>query len=296
MVLGHAHVDHRGAAHELGDVPVLCHPAERAEAEGDGGLGYVRFELLPPHARVVYPRLFKLWDGGPVEIAGTVDEGDDVSGFSPVHLPGHAPGQVALFRERDGVALTTDVLLHARHPHRPGREAGARAPRLPAGPRAGPRLDPELAGARASSAWPGHAEPVTGDVAAELRAAAERLMGKRSRRRGARGALAAPESEYTSAGRRRPGAARRDDARHAARVRRRRRPASPLSREDAWQRAVEFLFERLAVRWEIAGTEPITRQKELLGRFRFATAEERRWIRDVLREHLAEHFPELEAP
>ena len=38
-----------------------------------------------------------------------------------------------------------------------------------------------------------------------------------------------------------------------------------LSREDAWQRAVEFLFERLAVRWEIAGTEPLTRQKELLG-------------------------------
>ena len=38
-----------------------------------------------------------------------------------------------------------------------------------------------------------------------------------------------------------------------------------LSQEDAWQRAVEFLFERLAVRWDIAGTEPITRQKELLG-------------------------------
>jgi hypothetical protein len=71
---------------------------------------------------------------------------------------------------------------------------------------------------------------------------------------------------------------------------------SPLSREDAWQRAVEFLFERLAVRWEIAGTEPIVKQKELLGRFRFATADERRWIRDMLREHLAEHFPDLEAP
>jgi hypothetical protein len=69
-----------------------------------------------------------------------------------------------------------------------------------------------------------------------------------------------------------------------------------LSREDAWQRAVEFLFERLAVRWEIAGTEPITRQKDLLARFRFATQDERRWIRDVLREHLAEHFPDLEAP
>ena len=76
----------------------------------------------------------------------------------------------------------------------------------------------------------------------------------------------------------------------------RRAAGSPLSREDAWQRAVEFLFERLAVRWEIAGAEPMTRQKELLGRFRFATKDERRWIRDVLREHLAEHFPELPAP
>jgi hypothetical protein len=69
-----------------------------------------------------------------------------------------------------------------------------------------------------------------------------------------------------------------------------------LSQEDAWQRAVEFLFERLAVRWEIAGAEPLTRQKELLGRFRFATAGERQWIRGVLREHLAEHFPDMEAP
>ena len=70
----------------------------------------------------------------------------------------------------------------------------------------------------------------------------------------------------------------------------------PLSREDAWQRSVEFLFERLAVRWEIAGTEPLTRQQELLARFRFAATPERQWIREVLREHLAEHVPDLEAP
>jgi hypothetical protein len=42
--------------------------------------------------------------------------------------------------------------------------------------------------------------------------------------------------------------------------------------------------------------EPITRQKELLARFRMASQAERRWIRDVLREHVAEHFPELPAP
>ena len=69
-----------------------------------------------------------------------------------------------------------------------------------------------------------------------------------------------------------------------------------LSQEDAWQRAVEFLFERLVVRWEIAGTEPITRQKELLARFRFASVDERRWIRETLRTHLADHFPDMEAP
>jgi len=65
--------------------------------------------------------------------------------------------------------------------------------------------------------------------------------------------------------------------------------------EDAWQRGVEFLFERLAVRWEIAG-EPIEKQQELLARYRFASQEERAWIRGVLREHLAEWFPDVQAP
>jgi hypothetical protein len=70
---------------------------------------------------------------------------------------------------------------------------------------------------------------------------------------------------------------------------------SPLSQEDAWQRAVEFLFERLAVRWTISGV-PVEKQKELLQRFRFASQDERRWIREVLREHLAEWFPDMTAP
>jgi hypothetical protein len=73
------------------------------------------------------------------------------------------------------------------------------------------------------------------------------------------------------------------------------RDGSPLSHEDAWHRAVEFLFERLAVRWEIAGA-PIERQRELLQRFRVASAKERAWIRGVLREHCAEHFPDVQAP
>jgi hypothetical protein len=65
--------------------------------------------------------------------------------------------------------------------------------------------------------------------------------------------------------------------------------------EDSWHRAVEFLFERLAERWTVAGV-PTEGQKELLARYRVANADERRWIRDVLRGHLTEHFPDVEAP
>ena len=55
------------------------------------------------------PWMLKLWDGGPVEIAGTVAEGDDVAGFEVVHIPGHAPGQIALWRASDRLALVSDT-------------------------------------------------------------------------------------------------------------------------------------------------------------------------------------------
>jgi hypothetical protein len=67
------------------------------------------------------------------------------------------------------------------------------------------------------------------------------------------------------------------------------------TREDAWQRATELLFEHLAVRWVIAGA-PIERQRELLARFRAASPAERAWVREALREHCAEHFPDVSAP
>jgi hypothetical protein len=65
------------------------------------------------------------------------------------------------------------------------------------------------------------------------------------------------------------------------------------SAEDRWQRRVEFLFERLAVRWEIAGL-PLESQKELLGRYRMASFEERRAVRDMLAEHLRGRLPDVE--
>jgi hypothetical protein len=64
------------------------------------------------------------------------------------------------------------------------------------------------------------------------------------------------------------------------------------SAEDRWQRRVEFLFERLAVRWEIAGL-PLQDQKELLGRYRMASSSEREHVRRALDEHLAKHHPDV---
>ncbi len=71
--------------------------------------------------------------------------------------------------------------------------------------------------------------------------------------------------------------------------------AGGLHRDDAWQRAIELLFERLVASWTVAGLE-MTGQKELLARYRMASGDERTFVRGALREHLAENFPELEAP
>lgn len=167
IVLGHAHVDHRGAAPGL-DAPVLCHPDDRADAEADGGLHYQDLSKLMPPARWVYPGLMKHWDGGPVTISGTVEEGDDVAGFEVVHLPGHAPGQIAMWRESDRLALVSDA-FYTVDPH-----TGMKVkPRLAHEAfnhdraRALASLD-KLALLRPNAAWPGHADPILGDVYSAL--------------------------------------------------------------------------------------------------------------------------------
>ncbi|MDP9294146.1 MAG: ester cyclase, partial [Actinomycetota bacterium] len=156
LVLGHSHGDHRGAAAAL-KVPTLCHPAERVDAEGDGGAHYFDHSKLGIPARWTMPRMLEWWDGGPVEIAGTLDENDDVSGFRVVHLPGHAPGQIALFREADRLALTSDC-FYTLDP-----ETGRKGP--PRLPHRGFNLDSEqardsmrkLAALEPAAAWAGHA-------------------------------------------------------------------------------------------------------------------------------------------
>jgi steroid delta-isomerase-like uncharacterized protein len=173
IVLGHADCDHRGAAPAF-DVPVYCHPADRAAAESDADMrDYWDLAKLDPHGRVVLGRSFARWDGGAVKITGTVQEGDEVAGFRVIDLPGHAPGLIGLYRESDRLALVSDC-FYTLDPQT-GRKGGPRIPH--------PAFDADLDQTRASirkvadlepaEAWPGHADPVRGQVADELRRAAD---------------------------------------------------------------------------------------------------------------------------
>jgi hypothetical protein len=67
---------------------------------------------------------------------------------------------------------------------------------------------------------------------------------------------------------------------------------SAASLDDAWRRRSELLFERLAVRWEIAGL-PLDDQKMLLGRYRMADSDTQRWVRETIDRHIERHIPEL---
>jgi glyoxylase-like metal-dependent hydrolase (beta-lactamase superfamily II) len=172
IVLGHGHPDHRGVAPGLGDVPVLCHPDEVTDAEGDGGRSYFDLSQLEPHGRVLLGAMLGVWDGGPVSIAATVSEGDDVAGFEVVHLPGHAPGLIGLWRASDRLALVSDCFYtldpqtglhgHPRVPHRAFNWDTEIA-------RASIR---KLAALEPATAWAGHADPLTGDVRGQLERAA----------------------------------------------------------------------------------------------------------------------------
>jgi glyoxylase-like metal-dependent hydrolase (beta-lactamase superfamily II)/predicted ester cyclase len=172
VVLGHADADHRGSAPGLG-APVYCHPAEHDAAESAESLrSYFDLSKLNALGRFLLGRLLPVWDGGAVQVAGTVKEGDKVAGFRVIELPGHAPGLIGLYREEDRLALVSDC-FYTLDPQT-GRKGAARIPH--------PAFDIDVEQARASirklaeiepaAAWPGHADPVIGDVRSELERAA----------------------------------------------------------------------------------------------------------------------------
>jgi glyoxylase-like metal-dependent hydrolase (beta-lactamase superfamily II) len=170
VVLSHADTDHRGSAPALSALaPVVCHPDAVAEAQGAGGRTYWDMSKLPLAIRMLHGVLHRwVWDGGPVQISGTVRGGDEVAGFEVVELGGHAPGLIGLWRAGDRVALVSDCVYvttmlgrptaaHVPHPayNLDGERARASVAALAA-------LDPLVVA-------PGHLGPLMGpSVRAEL--------------------------------------------------------------------------------------------------------------------------------
>jgi hypothetical protein len=116
-------------------------------------------------------------------------------------------------------------------------------------------------------------------------------MGRRSRRRG-REAAPVSTSDYTD-----PEGnvlTLRDELSAGSVQKIRELDSTPAaSGEDRWQRRGELLFERLAVRWTIHDL-PLEGQKELLGRYRMASSEERQRVRAAVAKHLHARHPEVE--
>jgi hydroxyacylglutathione hydrolase len=106
--LTHAHADHQGASHavctELG-IPYWVGEADVEAAEG--GPEAISRRQRPGLLNRVQKRF---WTGPAHPVDRALREGDTVGEFAVLEVPGHAPGHVAYWRERDRVLILGDVV------------------------------------------------------------------------------------------------------------------------------------------------------------------------------------------
>lgn len=114
IVLTHGHFDHVGSLQSLADewgAPVYCHKLEMPYLTGrskyppaDSGVGGGLMSLIS----WTFPR-------GPINVQEHLRElpadnsVPDMPEWQWIHTPGHAPGHISLYRERDGVLIAGDA-------------------------------------------------------------------------------------------------------------------------------------------------------------------------------------------
>lgn len=106
--LTHVHPDHQGSSHALCEalnIPLWCSDREAAAMEA-GDLS----TQIPQNLATRLEDLVMTGPGHPV--ARGLCEGDMVADFTVIEAPGHSPGHLAYWRERDRVLIMGDVLLN----------------------------------------------------------------------------------------------------------------------------------------------------------------------------------------
>lgn len=110
--LTHAHPDHQGASRAVCTtfgIPFWVHEDDVAAAEDPE----VILERQPDTWQAKLSQKLFTGPGHPVDRA--LHEGDEVAGFEVLHVPGHADGHIALWRESDRVLILGDV-VNTWHP------------------------------------------------------------------------------------------------------------------------------------------------------------------------------------
>lgn len=116
IILTHGHFDHVGALKQLAEewnVPVYAHPLELPYITG-------KSSYPPPDSSVgggAMASLAFLYPKGPIDVSEYVEKLPDdntIPGFPEwkyLHTPGHTPGHISLYREKDKVLIAGDAFV-----------------------------------------------------------------------------------------------------------------------------------------------------------------------------------------
>lgn len=109
--LTHAHPDHQGSSKQVCEtynIPLWCGSKDAVAMETGDYEGFI-----PKNA--ISNFVDKRFRGPEHPVDRALEEGDEVAGFTVIDVPGHSPGHVAYWREKDRVLILGDVLRNMNY-------------------------------------------------------------------------------------------------------------------------------------------------------------------------------------